>query len=342
MLPPRRTAVTSAIRAGKDCEMRVKIVGFWLALLGLVSAAIAQDINYPTRGIRMVVPFPPGGSVDVTARLVSVQLQERLGQPVTIENRPGAVGTIGANLVAKSAPDGHTLVMTIGAHTIVPALMASIPFDASKDFAAVTLLASAPNMLVVKPEFPARTLKDLVQLARDNPGKFSYSTAGNGSTTHIMMAMLSQAAGLAMLHVPFQGGAPSLQAVLGGQTDLNAAVSTTALPMVKAGRLRALAIVGDKRSPLFPDVPTYAEAGYPGIRGDSWIGLFAPAGTPRPILMKLHGEIQRIMALPDVRQKITAQALDPVLAGPDEFDRIVKEELRDFAALAKAVGLKME
>jgi tripartite-type tricarboxylate transporter receptor subunit TctC len=342
MLPRRRTAVTSAIRSGKDCEMLVKNVGFWLLLLGMASGAIAQDINYPTRGIRMVVPFPPGGSVDVTARLVSVQLQERLGQPVTIENRPGAVGTIGANLVAKSAPDGHTLVMTIGAHTIVPALMASIPFDASKDFAAVTLLASAPNMLVVKPEFPARTLKDLVQLARDNPGKFSYSTAGNGSTTHIMMAMLSQAAGLAMLHVPFQGGAPSLQAVLGGQTDLNAAVSTTALPMVKAGRLRALAIVGDKRSPLFPDVPTYAEAGYPGIRGDSWIGLFAPAGTPRPILMKLHGEIQRIMALPDVRQKIIAQALDPVLAGPDEFDRIVKEELRDFAALAKAVGLKME
>ena len=322
--------------------MFVKIVGFWLLLLGMVPGAIAQEISYPTRGIRMVVPFPPGGSVDVTARLVSVQLQERLGQPVTIENRPGAVGTIGANLVAKSVPDGHTLVMTIGAHTIVPALMASIPFDASKDFAAVTLLASAPNMLVVKPEFPARTLKDLVQLARDNPGKFSYSTAGNGSTTHIMMAMLSQAAGLAMLHVPFQGGAPSLQAVLGGQTDLNAAVSTTALPMVKAGRLRALAIVGDKRSPLFPDVPTYAEAGYPGIRGDSWIGLFAPAGTPRPILMKLHGEIQRIMALPDVRQKIIAQALDPVLAGPDEFDRIVKEELRDFAALAKAVGLKME
>ncbi len=322
--------------------MHAKIAGLWLAAFFLGSGAIAQDINYPARGIRMVVPFPPGGSVDVTARLVSVQLQERLGQPVTIENRPGAVGTIGANLVAKSAPDGHTLVMTIGAHTIVPALMASIPFDASRDFAAVTLLASAPNMLVVKPEFPARTLKDLVQLARENPGKFSYSTAGNGSTTHIMMAMLSQAAGLSMLHVPFQGGAPSLQAVLGGQTDLNAAVSTTALPMVRAGRLRALAIVGEKRSPLFPDVPTYAEAGYPGIRGDSWIGLFAPAGTPRPILMKLHGEIQKIMALPDVRQKILAQALDPVLAGPDEFDRIVREELRDFAALAKAVGLKME
>ncbi len=322
--------------------MLAKSVGLALALLVIASGAMAQEINYPARGIRMVVPFPPGGSVDVTARLVSVHLQERLGQSVTIENRPGAVGTIGANLVAKAGADGHTLLMTIGAHTIVPALMAGMPFDASRDFAAVTLLASAPNMLVVKPEFPARTLKDLVQLARDNPGKFSYSTAGNGSTTHVMMAMLSQAAGLSMLHVPFQGGAPSLQAVLGGQTDLNAAVSTTALPMIRAGRLRALAIVGEKRSQLFPDVPTYAEAGYPGIRGDSWIGLLAPAGTPRPILFKLYGEIQKIMALPDVRQKILSQALDPVVAGPDEFERIVREELRDFAALARAVGLKME
>ncbi len=322
--------------------MLAKSVGLALELLVIASGAMAQEINYPARGIRMVVPFPPGGSVDVTARLVSVHLQERLGQSVTIENRPGAVGTIGANLVAKAGADGHTLLMTIGAHTIVPALMAGMPFDASRDFAAVTLLASAPNMLVVKPEFPARTLKDLVQLARDNPGKFSYSTAGNGSTTHVMMAMLSQAAGLSMLHVPFQGGAPSLQAVLGGQTDLNAAVSTTALPMIRAGRLRALAIVGEKRSQLFPDVPTYAEAGYPGIRGDSWIGLLAPAGTPRPILFKLYGEIQKIMALPDVRQKILSQALDPVVAGPDEFERIVREELRDFAALARAVGLKME
>ena len=322
--------------------MFVKRVGLALALLVIASAAITQEINYPTRAVRMVVPFPPGGSVDVTARLVSVHLQERLGQPITIENRPGAVGTIGANLVAKAAADGHTLLMTIGAHTIVPALMAGMPFDAAKDFAAVTLLASAPNMLVVKPEFPARTLKDLVQLARDNPGRFSYSTAGNGSTTHVMMAMLSQMAELSMLHVPFQGGAPSLQAVLGGQTDLNAAVSTTALPMIRAGRLRALAIVGDKRSQLFPDVPTYAESGYPGIRGDSWIGLFAPAGTPRAILQKLHGEIQKVMAVADVRQKILSQALDPVVAGPDEFERIVKEELRDFAALAKAVGLKME
>lgn len=313
-----------------------------IVMLAAATNAFAQDANYPTRQIRLVVPFPPGGSVDVMARLVGLQLQERLGQPVVIENRPGAVGTVGTNVVAKAAPDGHTLVMTIGAHTIIPALMANIPYDTARDLAAVTLLASAPNMLVVLPDSPIRSIRDLVQLAKERPGKLSYSTAGNGSTTHIMTAMLSQAAGISMLHVPYQGGAQSLQAVLGGQTDLNAAVSTTALPMVKAGRLRALAIVGEKRSGLFPDVPTYAETGYPGIRGDSWIGVFAPAGTPKPILLKLHNEIQKIMVLPDTRAKLLAQAMDPVVAGPDEFDKIVRDELRDFASLAKAIGLKIE
>lgn len=304
--------------------------------------AAAQEPAYPVRPVRLVVPFPPGGSVDVLTRLVSLPLQERFGQPVVIENRPGAVGTIGTSLVAKAPPDGHTLVMTIGAHTIVPALMATIPYDASRDLAAVSLLASAPNMLVVRPDFPAKTLKEFVQLARDNPGKFSYSTAGNGSTTHVMTAMLSQAAGLQLVHVPYQGGAASLQAVLGGQTDLNAAVSTTALPMVRAGKLRALAVVGEKRLSQFPEVPTYAEAGFPGIRGDSWIGMFAPAGTPKPILLRLHAELQRAMALPEVRKSLQTQALEPVVAGPDEFERIVRDELRDFAALAKSVGLKME
>lgn len=278
----------------------LKVLGCALmAMLAAATNAVAQDVNYPTRQIRLVVPFPPGGSVDVMARLVGLQLQDRLGQPVVIENRPGAVGTVGTNVVAKAAPDGHTLVMTIGAHTIIPALMANIPYDTARDLAAVTLLASAPNMLVVLPDSPIRSIRDLVQQAKDRPGNLSYSTAGNGSTTHIMTAMLSQAAGISMLHVPYQGGAQSLQAVLGGQTDLNAAVSTTALPMLKAGRLRALVIVGEKRSSLFPDVPTYAEAGYPGIRGDSWIGMFAPAGTPKPILLKLHNEIQKIMVLPD-------------------------------------------
>ena len=317
---------------------------FAAAALGLAvtGSAIAQEPTYPSRLVRIVVPFPPGGSVDVTTRLVSAQLQERFRQPIVIDNRPGAIGTVGTGVVAKAAPDGHTLVMTIGAHTIVPALMPSMPYDAARDLAAVSLLASAPNVLVVRPDFPARTLQEFVQLAKASPGKYSYSTAGAGSTTHVMTMMLSQAAGISLLHVPYQGGAASLQAILSSQTDLNAAVSTTALPMVKAGKLRALAIVGKKRSPLFPDTPTYAEAGYPGIRGDSWIGLFAPAGTPKPIRQKLHDEIQRVMAMPEVREKIVAQALDPVNAGPDEFDQIVRDELKDFAALAKSMGLKIE
>ena len=322
--------------------MILKLCAASLVTLSVIGGAIAQEAPYPTKPVRIVVPFPPGGSVDVTTRIVSAQLQERFGQPVVIDNRPGAIGTMGTGLVAKAPPDGHTLVMTIGAHTIVPAVMPSIPYDAARDLAAVSLLASAPNVLVVRPDFPARTLQEFVQLARSHPGKFSYSTAGAGSTTHVMTVMLSQAAGISLLHVPYQGGAASLQAVLGAQTDLNAAVSTTALPMVKAGKLRALAIVGRNRSPLFPDVPTYAEAGYPGVRGDSWIGMFAPAGTAKAIRQKLHDEMQRIMAMPDVREKIVVQALDPVNAGPDEFDQIVRDELKAFAALAKAMNLKMD
>ena len=226
-----------------------KCLALMLSLcVGAVGGALAQEVAYPTKTIRLVVPFPPGGSVDVVARMVSLHLQEKFGQTIVIENRPGAVGTMGTAQVAKAAPDGHTLVMTIGAHTIVPALMAQMPYDASRDLAAVTLIASAPNVLVVRPDFPARNLKEFVQLAKENPGKFSYSTAGNGSTTHVMTAMLAHSAGLSLLHVPYQGGAPSLQAILSGQTDLNAAVSTTALPMVKAGKLRALANAAKSRN----------------------------------------------------------------------------------------------
>lgn len=309
---------------------------------GSAVTAVAQDLAYPTKTIRLVVPFPPGGSVDVVARMVSLQLQERFGQTIVIENRPGAVGTMGTSQVAKAAPDGHTLVMTIGAHTIVPALMAQMPYDAGRDLAAVTLIASAPNVLVVRPDFPARTLKEFVQLAKDNPGKFSYSTAGNGSTTHVMTAMLAHSAGLSLLHVPYQGGAPSLQAILSGQTDLNAAVSTTALPMVKAGKLRALAIVGDKRSSMFPDVPTYAESGYPGIRGDSWIGLFAPAGTPKPIVDKLHAEILKIIQSPEMQERIKGLGMQPSVLTPEQVQAFQKAEIEKWAQVIKAANIKLE
>lgn len=311
-------------------------------LLGCaVMGQAAAQTAYPSKPVTIVVPFPPGGSVDVVTRLIAEPLRAHFGQPVLVVNRPGAVGTIGANAVAKAAPDGHTLLMAIGAHPITAALMSTLPYDAARDLAGISLIVRAPNMLVVRPDFPAKNLSELVALAKAAPGKYTYSTAGNGSTTHVMTAMLEQAAGVTFQHIPYQGGAASLQAILGGQTDLNAAVTSTAAPMIKAGRLRALAIIGEKRSPQFPDVPTFAESGYPGVRGDSWIGLFAPGATPRAIVTRINEAIQKIIAVPENHDKLLMQAGIPVSIGPDEFDRIVKDEIRDFTALAKAVNLKM-
>lgn len=314
------------------------------ALLAAACMLAPWGINaqepYPSRPIRIIVPFPPGGPVDTMARLVSTQMQDSIGQRILVDNRPGAVGTIGTALVAKAPADGYTLLMAIGAHTIVPALMSNMQYDTEREFAPITLLASAPNMLVVKPDFAAASLKDFIELARRNPGKFTYSTAGSGSTTHVMTAMLEQAAGISLVHVPYQGAAPSLQAVLGGQTDLNAAVSTTAAPMIKAGRLRALAIVAPRRSSLFPDVPTYAELGFPGVRGDSWIGMLAPAETPRAIILRWHEELTRLMATADTREKLAALSLEPVVAGPEDFARRIRSELAEFSNLAKNVDLK--
>ncbi|MCC7228143.1 MAG: tripartite tricarboxylate transporter substrate binding protein, partial [Burkholderiaceae bacterium] len=302
--------------------------------------ALAQDA-WPSRPITLIVAWPPGGSVDTVARLVAEPLRARLNQPVLIVNRAGAVGTIGANAVAKAAPDGYTLLMTIGAYPITAALMDNLPYNALRDLTGISLIVRSPNMLVVRPDFPAKNLADLARLAKDAPGKYTYSTAGNGTTTHLMVAMFEQAAGVQLQHIPYQGGAPSLQAVLSQQTDLNSAVTSTAAPMIEAGRLRPLAIIGEKRSTQFPDVPTFAEQGYPRVRGDSWIGLFAPGGTPPAIVDAVNAAIQSIIADPVTREKLQKQAGEPVSIGPKEFNEIVREEIADFTALAKTLNLKM-
>lgn len=313
----------------------------WLA--GLASTPVfaqAQPGPFPTKPITIVVAWPPGGSVDTVARLIAEPLRARFGQPVVVVNRGGATGTIGANSVAKAAPDGHTLLLTIGAYPISAALMSSLPYDPVNDLAPVSLIVRAPNMLVVRPDFPANNLQELVALAKASPGKYTYSTAGNGTTTHLMVAMMEQAAGVSFQHVPYQGGAASLQAVLSAQTDFNSAVTSTAAPMIKAGRLRPLAIIGSKRSAEFPNLPTFAEAGFPRVRGDSWIGLFAPGGTPRPIIQQVNDAIQEIVALPAHQERLLAQAGEPVSVGPEEFDRLVKDEIREFTALARSMNLK--
>ena len=311
-----------------------KCLALMLSLcVGAVGGALAQEVAYPTKTIRLVVPFPPGGSVDVVARMVSLHLQEKFGQTIVIENRPGAVGTMGTAQVAKAAPDGHTLVMTIGAHTIVPALMAQMPYDASRDLAAVTLIASAPNVLVVRPDFPARNLKEFVQLAKENPGKFSYSTAGNGSTTHVMTAMLAHSAGLSLLHVPYQGGAPLVTAMIGGQLSsafLDAGSSKQHLP-----KFKLLGVTGTERLSWLPNVPTLKEQGLNSYEPMGWFGLFLPGATPKPVVDKFSAETQRILKLPDVREKIEAMGLIPGGETTESFTKIVKSDADIYARIIR-------
>ena len=318
------------------------LVCLFLSVLSVSASGVwAQDKAYPDRAITLVVAWPPGGSVDTVARLIAEPLRLRLGQPVLIVNRGGAVGTIGANVVAKAAPDGYTFLMTIGAYPITAALMRSLPFDPRKDLTGISLIVRAPNMLVVRTDFPAKNLAEFVKLAKQSPNQYTYSTAGNGTTTHLMAAMFEQAAGVRLEHIPYLGGAASLQAILSQQTDLNAAVSSTAAPMIQAGRLRPLAIIGEQRSIQFPEVPTFAEQGYPKVRGDSWIGLLAPAGTSPLIIARINALVQEIIATKENREKLLAQAGEPAVIGPAQFNALINEEIDDFTALAQAMNLKM-
>ena len=321
----------------------IRSIAAAVLLFGSVAGTAAQQSqsDYPARAVRIVVPFPAGGPVDAVARLVGNALAEKLGQPMVIDNRQGAVGTIATNLVAKSPPDGYTLVMTIGALTIVPALMQKLPYDTASDLAGVACIVRTPNLIAVLPDFPAKNLTDLVRMAKETPGTLTYSTGGYGSTTHIMMSMLERAAGISLVQVPFQGGGQSMQATLGGHVAIAANLSNIALPFLQSGQARALAVAGKARSPLFPDVPTFAEFGYPDIRGDSWIGLLAPAGTPREIIEKLHGAILAILARPEIREKIQRQGLEIMNLDPAAFDALIKDELAVFAKLAKDMNLKM-
>jgi len=301
----------------------------------------AQAQNYPDRPVKLVVPFPPGGPVDAVARVIAEELKEKLGQPFVIDNRAGAVGTIATNLVAKSPPDGYTLVMTIGAHTIVPALMQKLPYDPANDFVGVSGVLKAPNLFAVLPNHPAKSLADLVRMAKEQPGSITYSTGGYGSTTHIMTTMLERAANVSLLHVPFQGGAQSMQAALGGHVAVAANLSNIALPFVQAGQVRLLAVAGATRSRLFPDVPTFAEFGYPDILGDSWIGMLAPAGTPREVVKKLHETISAALSRPEFRDRFERQGLEVTNLEPAALDALIKTELEVFAKLAKDMNLKM-
>jgi tripartite-type tricarboxylate transporter receptor subunit TctC len=316
----------------------------WM-LCAAIAAAIAAPAaaqEYPVRPIRIIVAYTPAGATDILARAVGQKMSESWGQPVIIDNRPGAAGNIGTEIAAKSAPDGYTLLMaTAGSHGINPGLYRKLNWE-PKEFTGVSLVAMVPNILVVNNALPVKSVKELIAYAKANPGKLSYGSPGLGSTAHLSMELFKSMTGTNMIHVPYKGSAGVMADVMSGQIALTMDNIPPYLPQVKAGKLRALAVSPSKRTPAAPDLPTVAEAGVPGYDSGAWFGLVAPTGTPKPIIDKLAHETQRILKLPDVRERISALGAEIVGDSPEAFDAFMKSELAKWAKVIKDAHVELQ
>ena len=316
-------------------------VGLAALLLAAGLPVIAQ--TFPTKPSRLVVPFPPGGPLDVIGRLIAQQLGERWGQNVVVENKPGAGGNIGADFVAKATPDGYTVVMgALSTHAVNPSLYSKMPYDAQKDFAPITRVAITPNVLVVNPALPVNSVKELIAYAKAHPGKLSFGSGSTGSAGHLAGELLKVDAGIDMVHVPYKGAAPAMQALLAGDTQLMFDNLANAMAQVKAGKLRALAVTTAERSKLAPELPTMAEAGVAGFDISTWFGLFAPAGTPPEIVGKWNSDVVRILDSPEMRERLIAQGAEAAPDSPVDFARFVASELTKYARIVKASGAKVD
>jgi tripartite-type tricarboxylate transporter receptor subunit TctC len=316
--------------------------GAGLALAVLApSAALAQV--YPGKPVRLVVPFPPGGSTDIVARIVAQKLGDRLGQQVVVENRGGAGGTIGTEAVAKAAPDGYTLgVASTSTHAVAPSVYPRLGYDPVKDFAPISLVAVSPYLLVVHPDVPAKTLQEFVAYVKPRPGKLNYASAGTGSTTHLAMEMLKSAAGLYIVHIPYNGNGPAGTAVIAGQVQALFGSLPAVLPHAKSGRVRPLAVGTPKRSPSLPDVPTVAEAGYPGFDASLWLAVMAPAGTPPAVIDRLYKEIVAVIGAPDAADALSKAGAEPLTSTPAELAAMVKDGVGKYAQIVRQAGVKAE
>jgi tripartite-type tricarboxylate transporter receptor subunit TctC len=313
-----------------------------LALCAQAQLSLAQAQTYPTRAIRLVVPQSIGGSTDLVARPLAQQLSEALGQPVVIDNRPGAGSVVGTDLVAKAAPDGYTLLAVAASFTISPALYPKLPFDPARDFEPITLLSAFPNILVVQPSLKVKSVQEFIALARSQPGRLNYGSSGVGTGTHLSMELLKHLAGIDLVHVPYKGGAPAVNALLAGEVQVNLATISTALPHVKAGSLRALAVTTTRRSAAVPGIPTLAESGFPDYDYSSWIGLLAPAKTPRPIVARLAAEAARISRTPQIAAILAQEGAEPIGNSPEEFGALIRTELERWRKLVAATGIKAD
>ena len=311
--------------------------------LSIAFFASAQAPAYPTKPIRLVVPFPAGGTTDILARAVAQRLTEAWGQPVVVDNRPGAGGNIGSELVAKSTPDGYTLEMgTVGTHAINPSLYAKMPYDHVKDFAPVILVAGVPNVLVVNPAVPAQSVAELIAYAKANPGRLNFASSGSGTSIHLSGELFKVMAGVDMMHVPYKGSSPALADLLGGQVQLMFDNLPSSLAQIKAGKLRALAVTSATRAAALPDVPTIAESGLPGFEASSWFGVLAPAGTPPAIVAKLNAEIDKWLATPEAKEKMLGQGANAAGGTPEDFARHIQIETAKWAKVVKASGAKVD
>jgi tripartite-type tricarboxylate transporter receptor subunit TctC len=306
------------------------------------SLAAAQTGGYPNRPIRMIAPSSAGGPVDVIARAIGISLGEVLGQQIVIDNRAGAAGLIGAEIVAKAAPDGYTLLMGFsGPLAIVPHLVKSVPYDTNKDFAPITLAASAPYVLLVHPSLPVKSVKELIELAKSQPGKLNYASGGTGVGIHMAGELFNVAAGVKITHVPYKGAGPGMTALLAGEVNMMFNGLSAALPQVKAGRLRALAVGGDKRSTLLPDLPTVAESGLQ-FNTSGWYGLLGPAGLPRALVNKLRSDILRALAAPETKERMAALAVETIGSTPEAFADLLRQEYAQWGKVVKAAGIRQQ
>ena len=313
-----------------------------LLLAAVCGASLAQ--TYPSRPITLVNPFPPGGTADFVGRLVAQKLGDTAGWRVVSDNKPGATGQIGTKFVAIAAPDGYTLLLgPSSTHATGPAVFRNLPYDVLRDFTGVTMLGSTANVMAVNPAVPAASVKELIAHARANPGKLAYASTGDGTGLHITGEMFKDAAGIDLLHVPFKGSAPAMLAVIGGEVQIVFENISGAVPNIKAGRLRALAVTSAKRDPVLPDVPTLLESGMPGFETLlSWFSVFAPAATPREVVNRLNVEIVKVLNLPEVRELMLSRGLEPRPMGVDQFNAQWRSDLQRYAAIAKKANISLD
>ena len=328
--------------------MRQVSIAAAAVLMGLGSA-VAQTPSpgtaqaYPVKPVRLIVPFPPGGGTDFVARAIQPRLAEAFGQQILIDNRAGATGIVGTELGAKAPPDGYTLTMATGATISANmALFPKLPYDPPKDFVAVTLVASQPNMLAVHPSLPAKSVRDLIAIAKARPGQLNYATSGAGSSHHLSGELLKSMAGINLVHVPYKGTGPAIIDAVGGHVEVIFSGIAAILPQVKSGKLRALGITAARRSPILPDLPTIAEAGLPGYEITSWHGVLAPAGTAQAVVVRVRDAAAKALASPDVHERFASQGAEPVGSTPDAFAKFMRADIAKIGKLIRTAGIKAE